>query len=172
MLEIALGAIATLSTAGLAGALREMRRKAALSVAQIDALMATKAMLDDYIITAEARIEEGANLMREAADAYQLQSAERDVAYGFKLSELIEAHADELKELKETHASQMEVGSKHGQRLVALLGGHEFRIGGKVVAHGKECILYNCVTCPPEANTRVVAPEGFFSGEVAGVDQG
>lgn len=73
-------------------------------------------------------------------------------------------HAVQVAQLEGEFAGAMAASQRTALRLETLLAGHDFHVGGKVKSHGRDLILYNCVTCSPETNVRVIAPEGFFAG--------
>lgn len=87
-----------------------------------------------------------------------------------QLEALRAEHAAEKAALRRARDNEHAAATAYIARYDALTDGHEFHKGGKVAAHGDVRVLYNCVTCPPEANVRLLAPRGFFAPEAEGDD--
>ena len=75
-------------------------------------------------------------------------------------------HRNEIMVLEENYdrrlrylEGQLSEARIRGARYDFLLAKHEWHVGGRIVAHGREpMIQYECRHCP----ARVLAPEGFF----------
>lgn len=168
MLEIVLAATTGLGVLGMGWLMLQQRRRYADLADDFASYVQRKALQRERHAAERATLEEQhAAALKAAIDHYEREATAQRSQHFAALEAQREDYSYTARGMASQIAALMAAADAANTRYQALVGGHEFHKGGKVAAHGCVSVLYNCVTCPPEANVRLLAPRGFFAEEVA-----